>query len=305
MISPTSNMLLPVLIIPRKLQEREENWLRNGEQISPFSSRLFMILREFPSYLATAYSLRFKDIKPENGIFSHLKGNISRYAQLIKEILQMESNQTIFQRNVQRLDVDFDRLNNELDITTKPICAYFVSSEDHNGAILGDHLYYYHHYKIDNFKKHFDVSAKVVRSTKEMFDHLNHLKASYPNRPIQVVDIVAHGSPQRIFINHSSSKMDVGSYGPEHIGDNEFNACAPDAAIILDACSTGAGRNSIAKVIAEKNPGKRVLAPGVSLFFSKPILSKQGDVTKVSHVTHGFAVVNAYTSKEFQTLANV
>ncbi|MEI8366602.1 MAG: hypothetical protein WCF65_09330, partial [Parachlamydiaceae bacterium] len=211
----------------------------------------------------------------------------------------------MFERNVQRLDADFDRLNSELDKTKRAICAYFVSSEDVNGAILGDHLYYYHNYKIDKFRNHYDVSAKVVRSTKEMFDHLNHLKVTYPDRPIKVVDIVAHGSPECILINYHSPEETVEAYQRQHVGDNEFSACAPDAAIILDACSTGIGSGSIAQVIAEKNPGKKVFAPGASLFFSKPIFSKQGNTTTITHVTHGFAVVNAYTSREFQTVGAV
>lgn len=272
---------------------------------APLSSRLFMIVRELPPYLSKAYSLRYKDVKPEEGMFASMKGKISRYKQLIQEVLYMRGSQAIFKRNIQRLDTDFDQLNSELDKTKRAICAYFVSSEDSNGAILGDHLYYYHHYKIDKFRKHFDVSAKVVRSTKEMFEHLNNLKATYPDRPIKVVDIVAHGSPESIVINHHSSEETVETFEKQHVGDGEFGACAADAAIILDACSTGAGSNSIAQVIAEKNPGKKVFAPGAPLFFSKPVFKKQGDSTIVDHVTHGFAVVNAYTSREFQTVGNV
>lgn len=271
---------------------------------APLSSRLFMIVRELPSYLSTAYSLRFKDIKPESGIFAQMKGKIGRYKELVQEVLYMRASQAIFARNVQRLDADFDRLNIELDKTKRAICAYFVSSKDSNGAILGDHLYYYHHYKIDKFRKHFDVSAKLVRSTKEMFEHLNYLKATYPDRPIKVVDIVAHGSPESIVIKHHSEEK-VGTFERQHVGDGEFSACASDAAIILDACSTGAGSNSIAQLIAEKNPGKKVFAPGAPLFFSKPVFKKLGQTTIVDHVTHGFAVVNAYTSREFQVLSNV
>lgn len=110
----------------------------------------------------------------------------------------MRGNPLAFKRNIKRLDLDFDKLNNQLTQTKREICAYFVSSKDHNGAILGDHVYYYHHYKIGRLEKHFDVSAKVVRTTEEMFKHLNDLKATYPDRPIKVVDIVAHSSPESI-----------------------------------------------------------------------------------------------------------
>lgn len=269
---------------------------------APLSSRLFMIVRELPSYLSTAYSLRYKDVTPEATLFAQMKGKIGRYQQLIQEVLQMGGNQAIFERNRQRLDIDFDQLNSELDETKRDICAYFVSSRDSNGAILGNHLYYYHHYKIDKFKNHYDVSAKVVRSTKEIFEHLNHLKAKYPDRPIRVVDIVAHGSPECIVINYHSSEETADVLQRHHIGDNEFSPCAPNAAIILDACSTGSGNNSIARVIAEKNPGKKVFAPAASLFFSKPIFKQQGNIAIVDHVTHGFAVVSAYTSRVFQVV---
>lgn len=270
---------------------------------APLSSRLFMIPRELPSYLSTAYSLRFKNIKPEHGFFARMKGKISRYQQLIKEINQMQGTQAIFDRNIRRLDTDFEKLNKELDKTKRAVCAYFVSSKDHNGAILGDHLYYYHHYKINKFKKHFDVSAKVVRNTKEMFDHLKHLKATYPNRPIKVIDIVAHGDPKSIVIDHVNSDKTIECYEPKHIGKNEFSTYAPGADLIFDACSTGIGTDSIAEVIAKNNPGIKVFAPGSTLFFSKPIFKTKGNNTTVSDVTHGFALVNAYTSRKFQSCA--
>lgn len=55
----------------------------------------------------------------------------------------------------------------------------------------------------------------------------------------------------------------------EHISMDEFNACATDADIILDACSTGVGDISIAKVIAEQNPTR--ICTRCPPFFSKPV----------------------------------
>lgn len=211
----------------------------------------------------------------------------------------MRGSESAFKRNIDRLDSDFAKLNNELTKTKRAICAYFVSAQDYNGAILGDPVYYYHHFKIGRFEKHFDVSAKVVRTTEEMFKHLNDLKTAYPDRPIKIVDIVAHGSSQLIDINLPNQNNQEVSYSNDHVRKNEFNACASDADIILDACSTGVGDNSIAKLIAEQNPGKRVFAPGAPLFFSKPVFKSQNGMAKVDHVTHGFAIVNAYTSREF------
>ncbi|MBA3815966.1 MAG: hypothetical protein H0X29_05515 [Parachlamydiaceae bacterium] len=278
----------------------------NSYPKAPFLSRFFMIPREMPAYFSTAYALRFKDFQIEKGVFSRLFGKIKRYKQLIGEVLRMDSSQSALKHNIDRLDSDFAKINDKLVNTKRPLCAYFVSDQDYNGAILGDPVYYYHHYKIGKFEKHFDVSAKVVRTTEEMFKHLNELKLTYPDRPIKVVDIVAHGNHESIDINLPfqqeqglSPNQDL-SYNKEHVGKNEFNACAPDADIILDACSTGAGDNNIAKLIAEQNPGKRVYAPGTSLFFSKPVFKTHNGMTKIDHVTHGFAIVNAYTSREFQ-----
>ena len=264
---------------------------------APLTSSLFMLAREMPDYLSTAYKLRFSNITEESGWWDQLCGKLSRYKQLISEVLQMGGYQGLFRRNAQRLTTDFATLNREVAKTNRAICAYFVSSNDTNGAILGNHLVYYHHYKIGNLQKHFDVSAKVVHSTAEMFAHLRHLKETYPTRPIRVVDIVAHGNSQNIIINSETS--DSGDYSRDSVQENGFRDCAPDAAIILDACSTGDGRNSIAKEIALKNRGKRVFAPASSLFFSKPSFKSREGITEVDHVTHGLAYVNAYTSRQF------
>jgi len=144
-----------------------------------------MISRELPSYLSTAYSLRFKDFDKQENVFKRTFEVVSRLFQLVKELVTYKPTQDSFERNVKKLNVDFGKINELLAESEKPICAYFVSSKDHNRAIISDHLYYYHHYKIQKFQKHFDVSAKVVRSTKEMFDQLRQLKGEYPNRDIK------------------------------------------------------------------------------------------------------------------------
>lgn len=278
-----------------------KNFGENGPK-APLVNRLFMIPREMPSYLSTAYALRFKDLQEENGIFSRLWWKIKRYKQLIGEVLYASGNQSIFERNIVKLDSDFAKLNDKLVKTKRAICAYFVSAQDYNGAILGDPVYYYHHYKIGGFEKHFDVSAKVVRTTEEMFKHLNDLKTANPDRPIKLVVIVAHGSSQLIDINLPTQQDQEVSYSNTDVRKNEFNGCAPDADIILDACSTGVGDNSIANLIAEQNPGKRVFAPGAPLFFSKPVFKIKNGIPKIAHVTHGFAIVRAYTSREFEAI---
>lgn len=265
---------------------------------APLSESLLMIPRELPEYLSTAYSLRFKEETECQSIVLRIFTVISRYIILIQELIFQRPSQDLFNHNIKRLDVDFEEIHARLSAGTKPICAYFVSNRDHNGSILSDALYYYHHYKIQKFQKHFDVAAKVVRSTKELFEHLAKLKFEYPHRQIQVVDIVAHGAPN--IINIGIDDEFSLPYGLQPIRENEFSACADDTAIILDACSSGCGENSVAEEIARKNPGKSVMAPGLSLFFSKPVFVKDNGKTRVDNVVHGFAIFNAYTNKKFR-----
>ncbi|MDB6080967.1 MAG: hypothetical protein JWO53_239 [Chlamydiia bacterium] len=258
--------------------------------VAPLSDRLFMILRELPEYFSTAYKLRFRnaDSKLNTTIFVIFK----RCVLLIYELISYRPTLENFQRNSVRLDLDFAALNETIKDNDKPICAYFVSSEDSNGAILGDPVYYYHHYKINNFQKQYAVAAKVVRSMLELFDSLKTLKERYPNREIKVVDIVSHGAPEILGIGRFG-------YPSEAVVSHGFKECAKDATIILDACSSGKGANSIAQKIAENNPGKTVLAPGAPLFFSKPIIKVQEQKATIEHLVHGFAIIDAYTAKKF------
>lgn len=87
-----------------------------------------------------------------------------------------------------------------------------------------------------------------------------------------------------------------------HVKFNQFQACADDAAIIIDACSAGEGDKNIAEAIANANPGKKVFAPSTDLFFSKPIFTKNNDSTSVSEVVHGPGLFKAHTAKKFQLL---
>jgi hypothetical protein len=260
---------------------------------APFFSRFFMMLREMPSYLSTAKDLRFKYKTDGKNIFQ-------QYWTVIKEIIFYRLDYKDFYTNIEKLDNDFLEKNNAIGNNGKPLCAYFVSSYDQNGAILGNRLYYYHHYKIKNFEKHYAVAAKVVRTTGEMFQFLNQIKKSYPNREIKVIDIVSHGSKNTLCVKKENGNF----YTCSDVQENEFHDCAKDATIILDACSVGKGSQSIAEKIAKMNPGKTIIAPGVNLYFSKPIITKNHGHPTIDHVVHGFALVNAFTAKKFKYLAH-
>lgn len=265
---------------------------------APLSSSLFMIIRDMPSYLRTAYSLRYEGCKNEGNLFQKIHTVATRYLQLIKEIRSYWPSQKSFDNTVKKLDADFTKINSSLRNEKKPICAYFVSAKDHNGAILGEPVYYYHHHKIKQFQKHYDVAAKVIRNNQEMHEQLKQLKNQFPSREIKVIDIVSHGAPDILDINMPGPAGNV--YKIEDVKANEFKNCAEDAVIILDACSCGVGKNSIAEKIAKNNPGKKVMAPGTALFYSKPVFKKCNGETVVNDVVHGFAIVNAYTSKKFR-----
>lgn len=256
---------------------------------APLSNSLFMIARELPTFLSTAYSIKYTD-KPTGNILCRTWQVFKRYLSLTWEIISYRPSAESFKRNIQKLKNDFNIINVESGIGNKPICIYVVSNQDQNGAILGDHLVYYHHYKIKEFQKHYDVFAKVTSSYDSIVRYVDQIKKTYPNRSIEVVDIVAHGSPDSLDMPHGMTK---------YIKEDDFKACANDATIILDACSTGVGDSNIALEIAKNNRGKTVLAPGAPLFFSKPIFRKVKEKTFIDYVVHGFAIFKAYTSKKF------
>lgn len=282
-------LTVPAHLFPQKKQEPVN--IYEGSQAS-FFSRFFMMLREIPFYLSTARALRFKADTEGKNIFQ-------QYKTLIKEILGYCPSQKNFQKNIDRLDKEFSKMTDSVAENTKPICAYFVSSHDHNGAILGDHLYYYHHYKIHNFEKQYAVAAKIIKTPGEEFQFLKQLKEKYPHRPVQLIDVVSHGDPDQICIPRGNGKF----YTCADVKKDEFKDCAKDACIILDACSTGEGARSIAEKIAKMNPGKTVIAPGTELFFSKPIICEKNGKPFVQDVVHGLAIADAFSAKKFKYLS--
>lgn len=272
---------------------------------APLSSSFLMMERELPFYLSTAYSLQYGNQSSisDEGTVKKILTTIQRYISLVKELCSYRPRRFDFVENIRKLDNDFQRMREAVAHNTKPICAYFVSSYDSNGAILGNHLYFYHHYKIRNFEKDYAVAPKVVRSQSEIKEFLADLKAQHPQREIKVVDIVAHGSESALCIYHPSSEAAADRNGSfinsSNLQNAMFEDCAHDAAIILDACSTGRGTSNIANEMAKKNPGKTVFAPGPPLFFSKPVISTASGAPKIEHVVHGFAIFNAYSFKRF------
>lgn len=255
-----------------------------------------LIPRELPRYFYVAYSIRYANHENEGNYFSRFKNIAHRAFLLIKELWYYRPIQDHFDKNRVRLTTDFDVMTKALANSQKPICVYFVSNHDHNGAILGDHLYYYHHYKIRGLENHFAVAPKLVSTQEEMKAFMKEIKVKYPERHIQVVDAVTHGSKSALYIHSPQKKTPI---TPELLKDDLFEECAPDATIILDACLTGLGDKNIADEIARKTPGRTVFAAGPSLYFSKPVITTGAEGPKVVGLVHGFAVFNAYSAKSF------
>ncbi|MBS0626042.1 MAG: hypothetical protein JSS32_08335 [Verrucomicrobia bacterium] len=267
---------------------------------APLSASVLMLPREIPSYLRTARSLRFPETGARENFIQKIVRIVKEYFTLIGELLGGPwPGKDMFEKNIAKLETDFEKIRGELGKSDKPICAYFVApyDEEGNGAILGDRVYYYYHYKIKNFQKDFEIAPFLAHSAEDMFKHLRELKEAYPGKEIQVVNYTSHGDPSTVLMPVSPG--DETAYGTNTIKPNEFKDCAEDATILVDACSTGRGKNSFAEAWARNNPGKTVLAPGKSLFFSKPVISRASGKAKIDYLVHGFAIFNAPTARKF------
>lgn len=262
--------------------------------MTSLSNSLLMMPREMPSYIKVAYSLRYANEPNKGNFIARIYHAAQRVFLLIKEIIYYRPRYSDFRENREKLQRDFAEIRSTLAENQKPICVYFVSAHDHNGAILGNQLYYYHHYKIQNLQKHFAVAPQLYSSQNEMKIFMQTLKNQYPGREIRFVDVVSHG-----FKTVLATPAEEPRITPEVLRDDLFEDTAPDATILLDACMTGLGDRNIADEIARKTPGRTVLAPGPSMYFSKPIIQTKNKVSKVVSAVHGFAIFNAYTCKTF------
>ena len=263
--------------------------------MATLSDTLFMIPRELPTYLKVAYSIRYKDEPNTGNYLERIIRVVQRTFTLIKELIAYRPQHLDFYRNREQLNTDFEKINNTLLKNEKPLCVYFVSAHDDNGAILGNHLYYYHHYKIQGLQKHFAVAPKIVSSQNEMKDFIISVRNDHPDKEIKFVDVVTHGGKSSLEIGTGYQT----SITPKRLRKDLFSDCADDATILLDACATGLGDRNIADEIARATPGRTILAAGPSMYFSKPVIQVRKNQPRVVSAVHGFAIFNAYTCKSF------
>lgn len=235
---------------------------------------LLMYGPELPSYLKVAYSLRYAEETTAGNPLTRVFQTVQRVFSLIGELWDYDESASDIQKNRKKFQKDFDEIARTGLTNTKPICVYFVGTYDRKGAIFGNTGYYYHHYQIQNLQQYFAVAPKLVSSQAEMKAFMEMVKRQNPQREIKFVQVSAHGL---------KSTLELGNHliAAEHIYDDLFSDCAPDATILLHSCKTGMGDKNIADEIARKTPGRTVLAPGRTLFFCKPVIKTKNKSPRV------------------------
>jgi len=227
-------------------------------------------------------------------IVAHL---VQRTFSLIKEVVTQGCNfQATLSTNQEKLQRDFEVINQTVSGSQKPLCIYFVTGFDDSGAVLSNHVYYDHHYKIQGLQQHFAVAPKVVSSQHEMKELMRVILQQSPRREIKFVDVVTHGSKSCLSIKKNDEQKCI---TPDILKDDLFADCADDATILLNACITGLGDRNIANEIPKKTPGRTILAPGTAMFFSKPVIELSGKEPKVVSAVHGPAIFYAYECNFF------
>ena len=235
----------------------------------------FLILKALPALLSTAYAMKFPNKR--HNIFR-------RFYEKIKLLFRMIFDPVgDLQQNIQILQYEFNTIRDNAACSPgQKVCLYVVEKSDHNGAILGNNLIYYHLYKIQYFQAQGYLVMPILVNSLET---LNEKIGGLPQNKIDLIDVVAHGSANsvgQIFMTHNSCKIDK---------------LAPDAQIILDACSTVVPNSEdIAHSIAQDNNGVEVFACKDPLFFSQPIIRNN----IVESVPHGFCIIEPYWMKKIK-----
>ena len=103
------------------------------------SNNLFMIAREIPAYLRLAYSLRYKDEPNSGNCLTRIAHVVQWTFYLIKEVITQGGDfKATVLRNKEKLQRDFEVINQTVSGSQKPLCIYFVSGFDDSGAVLGN-----------------------------------------------------------------------------------------------------------------------------------------------------------------------
>lgn len=101
--------------------------------MASLSNTLLMIPRELPIYLKVAYSLRYADEPNTGNCLTRIPHVVQRTFALIKELIYYRPSYRDFQTNREKLQRDFEVINQTVSENQKPLCVYFVSAHDHQG----------------------------------------------------------------------------------------------------------------------------------------------------------------------------
>jgi hypothetical protein len=228
---------------------------------------------------------------------------IKEYFEVIQRVLSRFSPE-MSQRVIAQMERDFVEIRKQAKQPTRPICVYLVAPYDKTGAILGEHAYFYDRYKIERLEKEgYSVVPYLANSMQEVFNNLlPSIQANYPARSIDLLNFSSHGTRSSLYVAaapFAAGSQEADVFTCSHVQPEQFGALSPNASIILDACSTGKGENSIAEAMAKNNPGKTVFAAERSFFFSKPVFSRSGQKRSLTHLLYGPAFFSAYQAKKF------
>lgn len=146
--------------------------------------------------------------------------------------------------------------------------AYFVSSHDHNGAMLGTDAMLNHFYEIKNLQEHGYVVHPYVVD--------NFFQISYRSDKADLIVINAHGDPSYIWMDYFTIDANL-----------TFNALKNRVDIVLNSCSTGSGiETSIAAKIAKDNPGANVFGATEMVWLSNINFDTNENGTFVKNVEY-------------------
>lgn len=157
------------------------------------------------------------------------------------DFISVDQKNQLFNNNKNILQEKFSEIRADNKVSDQKIAAYFVSSHDHNGFLLGTAATLNHFQEIKNLQTHgYTVYPHVVDNFFQIYYRLPEA--------VNLVYITAHGDPDSLDIEyfHIYSNLTLPNLGKE-------------ADIVLYSCSTGVGlESSIASKMAKDNPGANV-----------------------------------------------